>query len=215
MGDRAAIREWLVVLGIGVESPETGAILGGPVVVRSPHVGILRVRYRDLRDVAAPGRIRTVQQVEEFDRYGIEPVQRNNAIGEWLAVVQRIVRSGAAGGGEIADPLRRGGGECRSGKRIRRLLQPLVSEEKEGLVLPYGAAEGRAGLVVFEDGHRLREKATRVHGVVAKVVPGRAVELVGAALRDGTEDGGAAPVLRTNAAGDDLYFLDGVRRGQE
>ena len=94
----------------------------------------------------------------------------------------------------------------------------LVIDEEERPVLDEGAAQVAAELVLVVGRLRLarplREEVVRVQRVVAEVVVGGAVELVGARL-GGDADGGArrASVLGRVGRGHDLELLDGVDGG--
>ena len=81
-----------------------------------------------------------------------------------------------------------------------------------------GTTEIAAELVLFEFRARgsdgVEEKRVGVQGVVAEVLPGRAVILVGAALGDDVDVSAGVPAIRCIVlAGLHFKFLNGVRIG--
>ncbi len=125
-------------------------------------------------------------------------------------------RTGRAGGEEGALRL---GGDVAGEEDGLLLAKALVAEKEEGLVLEEGAAECAAEVVTIElvlaRGFAIEEVAG-VEVVVAEVVEGLAVDLVGAGAGGDVDDGaGGAAELGAEGGVDDLELGGGVDGGLE
>ena len=105
------------------------------------------------------------------------------------------------------------------------LLLPLIRKEEEQFVTPVddvrddnGAADGEAVLLALENSARfallIEEEIVGIEIIVAGVIVGSAVDIVGAALGDNADDAaGIAAVFGGVGAFDDAEFSDGVGVG--